>query len=83
MDNLTDNPHVDTARVKPATPTAGTIPSPVAARSLAESQDLGNLLHAYAALAQADGRHKHLWRLDRQAQEVAHAAALIRPLLAR
>lgn len=84
MDDLRDGPRAYTVRVMPATSeAAGTIPAPAAARLLAEFQDVGNLLRAYAALAQADGRDEQAWRLDRQAHEVARAAALIRPSLRR
>jgi hypothetical protein len=84
MDDLGDSARHYTAHVVTATPqVAGAIPAPVALRLLAEFQDIGNLLRAYAALAQGEGRHECAWRLDKQAQEVARAAALIRPSLAR
>lgn len=84
MDDLSDDPGTCTARVLPSSPPGvRAIPALVASRLLAEFQDVGNLLRAHAALAQADGRHEHAWRLDRQAEEVARAAALIRPSLAR
>lgn len=84
MDDLSDDDGTYTARVLPPGPRAArAIPAPVASRLLAEFQDVGNLLRAHAALAQAAGRHEHAWRLDKQAQEVARAAALIRPSLVR
>lgn len=84
MDDLSDDAGTYTARVlRPGPRAARAIPAPVASRLLAEFQDVGNLLRAHAALAQVDGRHEHAWRLDRQADELVRAAALIRPSLAR